>query len=153
MNMSPRLASSLAVAMLALLAGCASQPGATSSSTGSAAAAVKSVPTLKIVAACNGCDVPDDVPGLIQEGYAKAAADAGVQVSSTETATLTINDLSYRSAGARIAVGAFAGKDEIKAEVVHKDKKFAIEDYYRNAWQGISSLARKIGGMAYEGLR
>lgn len=152
MKASIRVVPITLAATLALLAGCASQPN--SSPTGGAApVAVKSVPKLRIVQACGGCDVPEDVPGLIEEGYAKAAAEAGTKVSPTETATLTIKELSYRSAGARIAVGAFAGKDEIKADVAYKDKKFSVEDYYRNAWQGISSLARKIGAMAHEQLQ
>ncbi len=154
MKASFRIVPLTLVATLALLVGCASQPGAPAASSGSTPpTATKMVPKLRIVLACGGCDVPEDVPGLIEEGYAKAAAEAGTKVSPTETATLTIKELSYRSAGARIAVGAFAGKDEIKADVAYKDKKFSVEDYYRNAWQGISSLARKIGGMAHDQLQ
>ncbi|WP_296510790.1 hypothetical protein [Rhodoferax sp.] len=134
---------------LAALGGCASSPKPASSNT----AAATTVPSLKIVLDCGACQVRPTVPSLIQEGYNTAAASAGARVSNASEAVLTIKDYAERSDGARFFAGAFAGKDEIKATVVAGSKQFSIEDYYRNAWQGIESLAKKIGASAFEKLQ
>lgn len=132
---------------LTILSGCASSP-----KTATANRAL-SVPTLKVELACGGCQVRSNVPALIQEGYNTAAASAGAKVVSSSEAILTIKEYSERGDAARFLVGAFAGKDEIKATVVAHDKQFALEDYYRNAWQGIESLARKICAATFDQLQ
>jgi hypothetical protein len=133
---------------LAVLGGCASNPQKAATSSPAV-----SVPTLKIELACGACQVRPNVPALIQEGYNTAAANAGAKISPSSEAVLTIKEYSERGDAARFWAGAFAGKDEIKATVVAKGKQFALEDYYRNAWQGIESLARKIGTAAFEQLQ
>ncbi len=50
-------------------------------------------------------------------------------------------------------MGAFAGKDEIKAIITYDRKTFLVEDYYRNVLQGIDVLTRKIGAMSYAELK
>ena len=153
MNTSYRWLPVALIAASGFLAGCAGGPGLGGRPLSTGGATGGLVPALNVVTACGGCDVPADVPALVKEGYAQAAADAGAKISTTDTATLTIKELSYRSTGARAMAGAFAGKDEIKAQVVARNKKFEVEDYYRNAWQGIGALARKIGSMAFEGMK
>jgi hypothetical protein len=135
---------------LVVLGGCASGPKSTSTST--AAAKVTTVPSLKVVLDCGACEVRPTVPGLIQEGYNAAAADAGAKVSTSTEAVLTIKEYADRNDSARFFAGAFAGKDAIKATLVSGGKEFTIEDYYRNAWKGIESLAKKIGASAFEEL-
>jgi hypothetical protein len=142
-----RSAAILLALSLAVLGGCAS-----STKTATTNRAL-SVPTLKVELACGNCQVRANVPALIQEGYNTAAASAGAKVVPSSEAVLTIKEYSERGDAARFLVGAFAGKDEIKATVVAKDKQFSLEDYYRNAWQGIESLAQKIGATTFEQLQ
>jgi hypothetical protein len=89
------------------------------------------------------------VPSLIQDGYREAAAKSGAQVSATTEAIVTIDSYSDRSDAARVLAGVFAGKDEIRATVKFMERTFVVEDYYRNAWFGIESLAKKIGEMIF----
>ena len=89
------------------------------------------------------------MPALILEGYKEAAAKSGAQVSTASEATVVIKEYSDRNDAARFLAGAFAGKDEIRTVVTHKGKTFMVEDYYRNAWLGIESLARKIGELVF----
>jgi hypothetical protein len=134
-----------------LIAGCASTtPGGTAP--GGAAptvAAVTEVPTLKVALDCGKCEVKPTIPGLIVEGYNGAAAKAGHKVSATKEATLVVKEYTARNDAARFLAGAFAGKDEIKAELTYQGKTYAVEDYYRNAWLGIDVLAKKIGEMTH----
>lgn len=132
---------------LTFLGGCASNTKTISANQ------ALSVPTLKVEMACGNCQVRPNVPALIQEGYNTAAANAGAKVVPSSEAILTIKEYSERGDAARFLAGAFAGKDEIKATVASNNKQFAVEDYYRNAWQGIESLARKIGSAAFEQLQ
>lgn len=137
---------------LVVLGGCASGPKSTPTSTTATTEKITTVPSLKVVLDCGACQVRPTIPALIQEGYNTAAADAGAKVSTSTEAVLTIKDYSDRSDGARFFAGAFAGKDEIKASLVAGGKEFAIQDYYRNAWKGIETLAKKIGASAFEEL-
>jgi len=107
------------------------------------------VPSIKVVVDCGSCQVRPNVPTLILDGYRGAASKAGAQISPTSEAIVTIQEYSDRNDTARFLVGAFAGKDEIRAEVIYQEKKFIVEDYYRNAWLGIESLANKIGEMVF----
>jgi hypothetical protein len=138
------------VAAFAMLAGCATSPQP--SPTGGKAP-LAPVPSLKVAVDCGPCQVRPNVPALIAEGYREAAAKAGVQISTTSEATVTIKEYSDRNDAARFLAGAFAGKDEIRTVVTHNEKKFAVEDYYRNAWLGIESLAKKIGEMVFAQVR
>jgi hypothetical protein len=115
-----------------------------------AGAAGREVPSLKVVADCGACNVRPSVQHLIVEGYHRAAAESGAKVVASQEATVTIKEYSARDDAARFLVGVFAGKDEIKATVTSKDKKFEVEDYYMNRLLGIDALARKIGGMIFE---
>jgi hypothetical protein len=142
-----RLIGLLVVSAAAVLAGCATT--GTPPSASATPAPVVHVPALKVAMDCGSCKVRPGVPALIVQGYKDAAAKAGAQISPTAEATLTIKDYTERNDAARFLAGAFAGKDEIVAVVTHQDKKFTVEDYYRNAWLGIDSLASKIGGMAF----
>jgi hypothetical protein len=90
------------------------------------------------------------VPGLIVEGYRNAAAKSGAKLALGQEATVSIKEYAGRDDGARFMIGAFAGKDEIKAAVSFREKQFMVEDYYRNAWLGIEDLAKKIGEMVFE---
>lgn len=144
--------SSYGTAVLAVLAviqaGCAN----TSAVTQHTSAAVE-VPTLVVSADCGSCSVKPSIPGLIVQGYSEAARKAGRSVSVTEEARLVIKAYTARSDSDRMMLGALAGKDEIKAEVSYRGKTFAVEDYYRNAWQGIDSVARNIGELSYAELK
>jgi hypothetical protein len=113
----------------------------------------RTVPQLKVVLECTPCQVRPNVPGLIVAGYHEAATESGAKVTNERMATLTVKEYSARDEFARLMIGALAGKDEIKATVDYEGKKFEIEDYFRNAWQGMDTLAKRIGGMAFESLR
>ena len=118
-----------------------------------ASAVVADVPTLKVVLDCGACEVKPNIAGLIVENYTQAAAKAGAKVAATNEATLTIKEYRARGDAARFLVGIFAGRDEIKAVITYQGKTFAVEDYYSNAWQGIESVAKNIGEMAYGQLK
>jgi len=137
-------------ATVAALAGCATSPQPTATS---GQAPLAQVPNLKVTVDCGTCQVRPNVPALILEGYKEAAAKSGVQISTASEATVTIKEYSDRNDAARFLAGAFAGKDEIRTVVTHKEKRFAVEDYYRNAWLGIESLAKKIGEMVFAQMR
>lgn len=135
-----------AVLAAAVLAGCASSPPPRSAGPAEAA---PQVPALLVSSDCGACSVRPSVPGLIQQGYRDAAAKAGVQVAQDRQASLTIKEYADRNDAARVMVGMFAGKDEIKATVSADGRSFVVEDFYRNAWLGIEVLARKIGEMTF----
>lgn len=133
------------------MTGCSStSPVKTEAETSPSAASVaKETPALKITLDCGSCDVKSSVPALIVNGYNAAAKQAGSKVTPNKIAQVSIKEYSARSDGARFLAGAFAGKDEIKAVISYGGKIHSVEDYYRNAWQGIDSLATKIGEMTY----
>lgn len=141
----PRALSILLPVVLA--AGCASRPQ------GIPTQPAAQVPTLAVKLDCGACEVRPTVPPLIVEGYNAAAVQAGAVVTADRQATMTIKAYEARSDAGRLLAGALAGKEEIKAEISYQDKKYAVEDYYRNAWQGIESLAKKIGEMAFDKLK
>ena len=149
----------LAIAAGAFLAGCAapnaSAPGGAASSPGAApapAARPAVVPALTVRLDCGTCQVRPNIPARIGEGYKEAADKAGVQIGGGE-ATLTVKEYVDRNDAARFWGGVFAGKDEIKAELRYQGRVVPLEDYYRNAWLGIDTLAGKIGGMAFDAMR
>ncbi len=129
------------------ISGCATNVPAPSAGT---QAPLREVPSLKVVTDCGACQVRSTVPKLIVQGYASAAANSGAKVAPGQEATVSIQEYAARDDGARFLVGAFAGKDEIKAVVTFQGKQFMVEDYYRNAWLGIEALATKIGEMVFE---
>ena len=131
--------------MLLALAGCATHaPGPEGK------APTQPVPQLKVLADCGACQVNPRVPQLIVDGYTEAATKAGATISPELEATASIKGYSAREDVTRFLIGAFAGKDEIKADVRYKDRQFSVEDYYYNAWLGIESLAQKIGELIFE---
>lgn len=148
MKINRHLLKLMSVSIFIGLTGCATNtpPVATSG----VQKAVTVVPNLKVIADCGACQVRPTVAGLIAEGYKEAAMKSGAQVSLNSDAIVTIKEYSDRNDAARFLVGVFAGKDEIKATVSDQDKKFEVEDYYRNAWFGIESLSKKIGLMIFE---
>ena len=109
----------------------------------------REVPALKVVADCGACQVKDTVPALIAEGYAAAAAEYGVKVTTEPGVTVAIREYAARDAAARFILGILAGRDVIKAAVTVKERSFVVEDYYQNAWLGIDELAKNIGQMVF----
>jgi hypothetical protein len=142
----------LLVASAVIISGCATkaQTGAGPQST---AAPMAELPTLKVTLDCGPCVVKPTIPSLIVGGYNEAAAKAGRKVTTAKEASLTVKGYLSREDAARFLAGAFAGKDEIKAVIAYQGKTYAVEDYYRNAWLGIDTLAKKIGEMTYTELK
>lgn len=136
-----------AIGFLLTMTGCATN---TSSSIPNAQAPLTEVPHLKVLLDCGGCQVRPNAGDLIVDGYTEAVARAGAKLSRDLEATVSIKEYTARDDTARMLVGVFAGKDEIKAVVTFKGKRFEVEDYYRNAWFGINSLSRKIGELVFE---
>ena len=150
----------IVVASVAILvSGCASTtPTTTNTNAGTGVGAqptplVAEVPALQVTIDCGTCAVKPTIPSLIVEGYNEAASKAGRKVSKVNYANLTIKEYVARGDAARFLAGAFAGKDEIKAVIAYQGKNYAVEDYYRNAWLGIDTLAKKIGEMSYAELK
>jgi hypothetical protein len=137
-----------------LLLGCAntSQTNSVSVVT-QPASSLGEVPNLKVVVDCGPCIVKPSISTLIIEGYNEAAGKEGRQVSVNKEANLTIKEYTARNDAARFLAGTFAGKDEIKAVIIYQGKTYAVEDYYRNAWLGIDTLAKKIGELSYAELK
>lgn len=146
----------LVVASVAIfVSGCASTTQS-STSTGTVAQPITllaEMPALKVSVDCGACTVKPSIPSLIVEGYNEAASKAGRKVSATIEAKLTVKEYTARNDAARFLAGAFAGKDEIKVVIAYQGKTYAVEDYYRNAWLGIDTLAKKIGEMSYAELK
>lgn len=138
-----------------LVAGCASttQSATYPSVAAQTKASAAELPVLKVAVDCGACQVKPNIPSLIVEGYNEAAGKAGRKVSASSEATVTIKEYVARGDAARFLAGAFAGKDEIKAVISYQGKTYAVEDYYRNAWLGIETLAKKIGEMSYSELK
>lgn len=137
-----------------IVSGCASTSQTSSSGAATPQATpLGELPTLKVTVDCGACTVKPTIPSLIVEGYNEAAGKAGHKVSTTKEASLTIKEYTARNDAARFLAGAFAGKDEIKAVIAYQGKTYAVEDYYRNAWLGIDTLAKKIGEMSYAELK
>jgi hypothetical protein len=143
------------VSVAILVSGCASttQPNTGTSTVVQPTTALAEVPALKVSVDCGACTVKPTIPDLIVEGYNEAANKAGRKISATAQAQLTIKEYTARNDAARFLAGAFAGKDEIKVTIAYQGKTYAVEDYYRNAWLGIETLAKKIGEMSYAELK
>lgn len=159
-----RMSSLFVLALAALVTGCAGTgPGTAPASQPAPSAAEASapkptvgnlrVPKLLVKTDCGACEVGESVQGYITDAYARLAGEEGAQISRTEVATLTIKSYTARSGFARLTAGAFAGKDEIKAVIHYQGKTHEVEDYYRNAWQGIGQVAENIGELAYGKLK
>lgn len=133
----------LAVAALLALTGCASHAPTV--------AQVKptTVPSLKITLDCGSCQVRPEVQPLMQQAYAAAAARDGISVSPDAEALVAIKQYTARDTTARVLAGALAGKDEMLVEVKYQGKTYTVTDYFRNAWQGIESLSKKMGELIY----
>jgi hypothetical protein len=138
----------LSLVLAAALAGCA-----TPARDRAPGAPARELPALDVRFDCGACQPRPDSGKLIAEGYNEAAAQAGAKVNPAMQATLTVKEYTARSDGARILVGVFAGRDEIKASVSYGTQQFQVGDYYANAWLGIDALARKIGELAFQNLK
>ncbi|HEX5355814.1 MAG TPA: hypothetical protein VFW93_06335 [Aquabacterium sp.] len=132
---------------LAVLSGCASSP----TSTNAAANTSGAVPKLKVVNNCS-CQVPQEIPGLINAGYSIAAHNAGKAINQDDEATFAITQFSQRSAAGRLLAGAMAGKDEITGLVTYKGRTFTVNEYYLNIINTIDDAANKVGIYAFKGL-
>lgn len=159
MTTSRLAAPALAMALLATLAGCASHPttpgqAQAQAQAGTPLAAARApltqAPALKVLLDCGDCQVGATVHRYILEGYQAAAAKAGLKIDPAQQATLTIKSFRERDPGVRLMTGIFSGKDEIRAEVSWQGRTAVVEEYYRNAWLGIGSVAENIGQMAFE---
>jgi hypothetical protein len=117
-----------------------------------ARAAAREVPKVRVVLDCGACEVKPGIAELIVEGYEMAVSGAQAKIVAQREALVVIKEYSARDDAARFMLGAFAGKDEIKAAVAYQEKTFMVEDYYVNAWLGIDHLARKIGELVFEGV-
>lgn len=137
--------------LLALaLAGCSTAPQQQPTSTKLAT----EVPTLKVAVDCGGCTVRADIPLRIVANYNIAASKAGVKVSPDKVANAAIKSYSERNDGARFFAGAFAGKDEIKLSLTTPDnRQLVVEDYFRNAFQGMDDLLESIGAKVLLAMR
>lgn len=133
------------VLLLAIaLAGCTTAPQ--QQPTSASAKLQAEVPTLKVTVDCGGCTVRSDIPLRIVANYNIAASKAGVKVSPDKVAYAAIKSYSERNDGARFLAGAFAGKDEIKLSLTTPDNRhLEVEDYFRNAFQGMDDLLESIG--------
>jgi hypothetical protein len=138
---------------LPLILAAALAGGAAPAPTTSPGAPAREVPALNVRFDCGACQPRADSGKLIAEGYNEAATQAGAKVNPAMEATLIVKEYTARDDAARFLVGAFAGKDEIKASVSYGTQHFEVEDYYRNAWLGIDALARKIGELAFQSLK
>ena len=134
-----------------MISGCANTTQTVSTAQPTAAAV--EMPTLKVAIDCGACEVKPTISALIVEGYNEAATKSGRKVSATKEANLTVKEYTARNDAARFLVGAMAGKDEIKAVITYQGKTYSVEDYYRNAWMGIDTLAKKIGELTYAELK
>lgn len=149
MNCFSRLVALTSISIASLLAGCATDVQTTPK------ALPKSVPGIAVTTDCGKCEVPVEVTELIRTGYAVAAAKAGVPIANDKQITLTIKDYSERSMVVRfgsVVAGplAFALKDEIKAVAVVDGKRSPLEYNHRNPFQGIKSVAEKMGELSFE---
>jgi len=149
MNFFSRLVTLTSISIASLLAGCATDVQTTPR------ALPKNVPSIAVATDCGKCEVPAEVRELIRTSYAAAAAKAGVPIANDKQITLTIKDYSERSLvvrSASVVAGplAFALKDEIKAVAVVDGKRSPLEYNYRNPFQGIKSVAQKMGELSFE---
>lgn len=146
-----RLAAPALLLSLAL-AGCSTAPQQQPTSTSAKLAG--EVPTLKVAVDCGGCTVRADIPLRIVANYNIAASKAGVKVSPDKVANAAITSYSERNDGARFFAGAFAGKDEIKLSLTTPDnRQLVVEDYFRNAFQGMDDLLESIGAKVLLAMR
>jgi hypothetical protein len=146
----------LSIAFAATVCGCAGTGGTGGGPREPAAeprAATKPLPDLRVVIECGQCAVPAHIPGLVLKGYRDTAAQWGFRIIDQDAAVLTIKSYTARPAAERMLFGALAGKDEIVASLAYAGREFVIEDYFRNAWFGIDSLAEKIGALAYDQMK
>lgn len=156
MNNFTRLAALGSISAGLLLTGCATGDSTASRASG---ARPKSVPDISIVIDCGDCRVRPSVPGMIHEGYAAAAAKAGVPIASDTKVTLTIKDYTERGLAARSAIFvvsllvppvAFIRKDQIQADALIDGKQVPLEYHYRIPFLGIEAVAQKLGERTFE---
>lgn len=101
---------------------------------------------------CGPYQVRENVPSLIIASYnAEAASDKRV-VSPARQAVLKITGYSERNTAARILVGVFAGKDEIRGVVEYDGKTFDFDEASRSSFTDIESAARELGETIYDEL-
>ena len=116
---------------------------------GGAAARPLQLPKLAISWNCKDCKQNDKVPPLIESAYAAAAAKAGYAVSETESVDIDITDFRQRSAGTRVMLGLFAGKDRLALRGNYHGQAVTAEDSSGNAVQGFNHLCEAVGRKMY----
>lgn len=139
----------ISVSMAFMLVACSTSPNKPSAN-GEHESVSLVVPSLQVKSDCGKCKIRNNIASLIIDGYNKAAINAGAKISSKSNAIITIKEYVERGDTERFLAGAFAGKDEIKASITYQGKDYFVEDYYRNAWLGIETLATKIGELTFE---
>ncbi|QCP54949.1 hypothetical protein FAZ95_32000 [Trinickia violacea] len=117
------------------------------------------MPDISIVIDCGSCQVRPTVPEAIHNGYAAAAAKAGVPIAGDTKVTLTIKDYTERGIAERSAIlvvsllvppVSLLLKDEIKADALIDGKQMPLEYHYRVPFRGIEAVAQKLGERTFE---
>jgi hypothetical protein len=131
------------------LAGCVSSAPAVKPS------AVNDMPRLEVIIGCGDCEVMDGVALLIRSGYADALARSGAREMAGRTATLTIKTYSQRGVGTRFLVGPLGifFSDAMQAELVFDGRKMQVSESARVPFQGMETVARRLGEKALESLQ
>lgn len=117
-----------------------------------AQAASGQLPQLLIKWDCGNCEVNDKVIPLLQQRYTEAVAQAGKQISSSDTAEVSITDYRQRNPAARVMLGFMAGKDRLGVAIKYKGKQFLASDYSANAMQGMNALCDLVAKLSFEKL-
>ena len=111
------------------------------------------LPKLSINWQCSkDCTINDKVPDLLASAYAGAAAKNGFTVSETDVAEVNIVDYRQRPPGARVMMGAFAGKDRLTVKIRYRGKEVEAGDSVLNALQGMNHLCESVGQRSYKAI-
>lgn len=146
-TLSGRRTASLGAVLLAVTA-CASlsdQP---------APAAEKALPVLSIRVDCGSCEIKQGVANVILESYAARRAQAGVADLAGAPAVLTIKTYAERGMATCFLAGPLGiiWSDAIDAELVFDGKSVKLTESTRVPFQGIESIARRIGEKSVDAL-
>lgn len=134
------------VIVAASAVGCASSAGAPVPADG------RSIPSLVVRMECDPCAVEQRTLDVIREGYASRRAQSGASESSGDHATLTIKKYSQR--GVIRFLGPVGGvfSDAVEAELEHGGRRILISESARVPFQGMETVARRIGEKAADAL-
>lgn len=145
MTLHRSLTTTSLVLALSFIAGCASSP----KTSPVAAKSLKELPKIEVVLDCGACQVRTTVAPLIIQSYREKASKVGVSLNQNKVATVTIKAYSARNDAMRFMTGMMSGKDEIMAVVAYEGRSVVVQEYYQNAFQGIESVAEKIGELTF----